>query len=97
MRTESAEREVRGLVSATGTVLRGAGFFVVKNSTGNYTVWFAQGFRSAPVVVGSPAITSNCASNITATTPNSFTVALYATSTATPTDTAFTFSAKGAR
>ena len=44
-------RVVGGSVSSAGVKVSGAGFTVVKNSTGDYTVTFAPAFSVAPLVI----------------------------------------------
>lgn len=49
---QAATRTVRGAVNgAAGTVKRGSGFTVVKDSVGDWTVTFSTAFAAAPIVV----------------------------------------------
>lgn len=56
-------RFVRGVVNtATGAIVRGAGFTVVRNGVGDVTITFTTAFKSPPAVVpgvGSTAITAS--------------------------------------
>jgi hypothetical protein len=55
---------IRGIVQGSnGAILDGAGYSVVRNSAGNYTITFLTGFVDTPSVVvtsGSPFLVSQC-------------------------------------
>lgn len=46
----AGNRIVRGTVSSAGAVQQGAGFTVVKNGTGDYTIKFTRPFSGTPTV-----------------------------------------------
>jgi hypothetical protein len=51
-------RMIRGMVDDDGTILEGAGFSVIRNSAGNYTIVFNTAFADAPTVVSTPELRS---------------------------------------
>lgn len=92
-------RIVRGAVSSSGTIVSGAGFSVVKNGTGDYTVTFDVAFADVPACLVTAGASSGflSAKHHAATLPSStaFRVLVFVTNTATATDGAFHFAAVG--
>lgn len=94
------ERRVHGQVNADGTIAGGTGdFSAVRNGAGDYSVTFTVAFTATPSCVPAAGATAAfIAAKLSAVSPPStagFRVLVFATSTNTATDGAFTFTADG--
>jgi hypothetical protein len=90
----SPPRIVRGQVSATGTVVHGTGYSVVRNAAGDYTITYTTPFADVPTTLPVAQNTGGFSAVVNTGRPNTaatFSVWIFDTATKVQTDSIFHF------